>query len=564
MDYKLEISKVLNNLDIGMDVEDIYLSMEVPPNKEMGDYAFPCFRLAKTFRKSPNMIAEDLKDKIESDILAEVKNVGPYLNFFIDKQKLAEYTLLEVFNKAEKYGSSNMGEGKNIIVEYSSTNIAKPFHIGHIRSTVQGDALKRIHKHLGYNTIAINYLGDYGTQFGILISAYRRWGDKEAINRDPINELLKLYVRYNSEAEDKPEMMDEARDWFNKLENKNPEALELWSWFKDISLKEFKRVYDLLNIEFDSFDGEHYHSQFIPSVIEELEEKNLLVESENAKIVDLSDKDVAPALIVKSNGSSTYITRDIATAIYRKDHYKFDENIYVVATQQNLHFQQLKYVLEKMGYDWYDQCHHVAFGMVGLKDGTMSTRKGKVVFLEDVLNQSIDKTLSIIEERNPDLENKEEVAKQIGIGAIKFQELFNNRIKDYTFDWDEILNFEGETGPYVQYTYARANSILNKYGQDVVADVDFSFINSKEEMDLVTTIYNLPQVIVNAKNKYEPSLITRHLTEIAKAFNKFYNTTHILNLEENEKKAKILLVYATKMSIAIGMNLLGIDCPEKM
>lgn len=563
MDIKLEIAKILHEKEIGMEVKDILMTLETPPNKEMGDYAFPCFRLAKTLRKAPNLIAEELYKNIKADFLAKVVNLGPYINFYINYEMMAKNTITSIIEQKDDFGRRDIGKGKNVIIEYSSTNIAKPFHIGHIRSTVQGDALKRIFKFLGFNTIAINYLGDHGTQFGILLAAYELWGDGDAINQDPINELLKLYVRYNEMVEKDPDKMQAARDWFRRLEADEPKALEVWKWFKEISLKEFQRVYKILDIEFDSYDGEHYHSKFVPEIIDLFKSKDLLHESDEAQIVDL-DEDMPPAIILKRDGSSTYITRDVATAIKRKEKYDFYKNIYVVATQQNLHFKQLKSLIRKLGYDWADDIEHVAFGMVSLADGTLSTRKGQVVFLEDVLKKSISKTLEIIEKRNPDLNNKKEVASQIGVGAIKFQELFNNRIKDYVFDWDEVLNFDGETGPYVQYTHARANSLINKYGKEVCHDVDYSILSTDAEKELIMNLYKAPEIIVQAMDKLEPSLITRHVVEIAKSFNKFYNNTRIMNSGEEEQKARIALVKSSQIVIKNLLNLLGIQAPERM
>lgn len=564
MDYKKEISNILFNLDIGISLEEIYQSIEIPPNKKMGDFSFPTFRLAKILRKSPVSIAEDLKQKIKSDLFEKIEVAGSYLNFYLDKARLCEVVLRRVFNEKERYGSSNIGEGKNIVIDYSSTNIAKPFHIGHIRSTVIGDSLKRIFRYLGYNVVAINYLGDYGTQFGVLLSAYTKWGDKGQINSDPINELLKLYVKYTKEAESDPTLMDEARHWFKKLEQGDEFALNTWKWFKEISLKEFNRVYEMLDISFDSYNGEFYHSQFVEDVVKEMREKKLLEISDEATVINLDD-DNPPAIILKKDGSSTYISRDIATALHRKKVYNFDKNIYVVAIQQNLHFKTLKELIYKMDYEWSEDIEHVQFGMVSLKDGTLSTRKGKVVFLEDVLNKAVEKTSEIIEQRNPNLKNKNEVAKQIGIGAVKFQELFNNRIKDYVFDWDTVLNFEGETGPYVQYAHARANQILERL--DINLDdnnLDFSILNSDQEIELVKAIYNVPSVIINAMEKREPSLITRHVTDLAQKFNSFYNNIHILNSKEDEKQVRALLVYSAKVSISNLLGLLGIYAPNKM
>ncbi|NLY68079.1 MAG: arginine--tRNA ligase [Tissierellia bacterium] len=565
IDFKKEVVNAIYNIENSLDKEEIERLIEIPPSYDMGDYAFPCFRLAKTFRKAPNLIAEELKEKIgTSEFFEKIENVGPYLNFFINKEKLIETTLEEILAKKDEYGSSDIGKGRNIIVEFSSPNIAKPFHIGHIRSTVIGNSLYKICKFLGFNAIAINHLGDYGTQFGMLIAAYKKWGDREVIENDPINELLKLYVKFNTEAEKDESLKDEARYWFRELENGNEDAVELWQWIRDVSLKEFNRVYDLLNITFDSYAGESFYSDKMGRVIEELEEKGLLKESEGAKIVDLEEYDMPPALIQKKDGSTLYITRDIAAAIYRKEHYDFYKNIYVVASQQNLHFKQWFKVVELMGYEWAKDCIHVPFGMVSLEDGTLSTRKGRVVYLEDVLKKAIDGASRIIEDKNPNLDNKEEVAKQVGIGAVVFQELFNSRIKDYVFTWDRTLSFEGETGPYVQYTHARANSLLEKGNFNVDDNVDYTLLKEEDEIDLVRLLYNFPNIVYDAFDKLEPSFITRHIVEIAKAFNKFYNSCPILSSEEGLKKARLNLVYATKIVIKTGLGLLGIEAPDKM
>ncbi len=564
IDIKDQIAQVLAKQEVGLTQEQIYAALEVPPDTKMGDYAFPCFQLAKTMRQAPQKIAEALKEAFHSDFVETVVTQGPYLNFFVDTTALNAAVLEEIQRKGEGYGSEALGSGKKVVVEYSSTNIAKPFHIGHIRSTVQGDAIKRLYRFFDYDTVAINYIGDYGTQFGIMIAAYRKWGNEAKIHEDPINELLNLYVRYNKAAKEDESLMDEARYWFNQLEKENPEAVKLWSWFKELSLQEFKRVYDLLNVSFDNYNGESYNSAFIPNVLEELEQKGLLEASEGAMIVNLDAFDLPPALVVKSDGSSTYMTRDIATAIERKRAYDFEQNIYVVATQQNLHFKQLKAVLKLMGYEWYEDCVHVSFGMVSLSDGSMSTREGKVVFLEDVLNKAIAKTTEIMDSRRMALEDKEKIAVQVGIGAVKYQELYNNRIKDYTFDWDEVLNFDGETGPYVQYTYARANSILNKATSLDFASVDYSLLKSDDEKALVKALYTYPDVLRNALDKLEPSMITRHITEVAKAFNKFYNTSPIFNSEDDLRRARLLLCDCARTVIRSGLYLLGIDAPDQM
>ncbi|NLY77845.1 MAG: arginine--tRNA ligase [Tissierellia bacterium] len=564
IDFRKEVVDLICSVVADIDAQEVYRLIEIPPSYDLGDYAFPCFKLAKIFRKAPNLIAEELASKMgSSEYFEKIENKGPYLNFFIDKVKLTETVLREIAEKKDKFAAKDIGGGRNIIVEFSSPNIAKPFHIGHIRTTVIGNALYKICNYLGFNAIAINHLGDYGTQFGMLIAAFKKWGDKETIEKDPINELLKLYVKFNAEAEKDEALKDEARYWFKELENKNQEAVQLWQWIRDVSLMEFNRVYDLLGIKFDSYAGESFYSDKMNRVIEELEAKGLLKESEGARIVDLEEYDMPPALIQKSDGSTLYITRDIAAAIYRKEHYDFYKNIYVVASQQNLHFKQLIKIVELMGYDWANDCIHVPFGMVSLEDGTLSTRKGRVVFLEDVLKKAIDSTRKIIEEKNPNLENKEEVAKQVGVGAILFQELFNSRIKDYVFNWERTLSFEGETGPYVQYSHARANSLLEK-GNFQLGEINYSLINAEEEIDLVRLLYNFPQAVLDAYEKLEPSFITRHITEIAKAFNKFYNSCPILSADEDLKRARLSLVYAAKTTIKAGLGLLGIEAPDKM
>ncbi|WP_306485103.1 arginine--tRNA ligase [Anaerococcus sp.] len=563
-DFKEIIAKQLEKMDLGLSFEEIYKLIEIPPQDNMGDYSFPCFSLAKTLRKNPALIAEDLAKEFDTEGFEKVENLNAYLNFYVDRKVFEEEILKEILEKKEKYGSSDKGSGKNIVIDFSSVNIAKPFHIGHIRSTVIGDALRNIYDFLGYNTIASNYIGDYGTQFGTMIAAYKLWGDEEKLKENPIKELLALYVRYNSEAADDEKMMDDARSEFMNLENGEEEATRLWKHFKEISFNEFDRVYKMLDIDFDNYNGESYHSDFIPAVLEELKDKDLLVESDGAYIVDLSEFDLPPAIIIKSNGSSAYITRDIATAINRKKVYDFDKNLYVVATQQNLHFQQLFAILKLMGYDFYDDCKHIPFGMVSLKDQTLSTRKGQVVFLEDVLNKAVDKTKEIMESRDNKIENVEEVAEIVGIGAVKFQELYNNRIKDYVFDWDEVLNFDGETGPYVQYTYARAKSVLRKADFKENTEISFDNITSDEEFALVKALGNFKDVVAKAAEKYEPSLITRHLTEIAKNFNKFYNACQINVEDEKIKEERLALSYATSIVIKTGLGLLGIKTVEQM
>ncbi len=563
IDYKGALAELISE-SVKLEKEKIYEIIEIPPDMEMGDYAFPCFILAKTFKKNPALIAKELSQSIELDNkFDKVVNNGPYLNFYLDRTEFNKEILKEIFNN-DNYGKKNIGKNRNVIVEFSSPNIAKPFHIGHIRTTVIGNAINNIYNFMGFNTIAINHLGDYGTQFGMLISAYKKWGNKETIEKNPIKELLKLYIRFNKETEEKPELKDEAREWFKKLEQGDKEAKSLWQWFKDVSLKEFNRVYEMLNIKFDSFTGESFYSDKMHRVIDELEDKNLLKKSEGAEIVDLEEFDMPSPLIRKSDGSTLYITRDIAASINRKEKYDFYKNIYVVASQQNLHFQQWIKIVELMGYDWAKDCIHVPFGMVSLEEGTLSTRKGRVVFLEDVLNKAVEKTKEIIEERNPNLANKEEVAKQVGIGAVVFQELYNNRIKDYTFSWNKTLSFEGETGPYLQYTYARTCSIINKAKIKIDEEVDYKALKKDIEFEIIKSLYEFSDVVEDAMEKYEPFYITRYIVDLAQKYNRFYNKCPILKEEEDLKKGRLLITYGVNKVLKTGLNLLGIEAPEKM
>lgn len=564
-DQKVIIAKKLEELDLGLSYDEIYDLIEIPPQDDMGDYSFPCFSLAKIKRQNPAQIASELKDEIgELETFEKVEVLNAYINFYSDKAFIQNQVLNEVLKEKENYGKKQIGTGKNVTIDFSAPNIAKPFHIGHIRSTVIGDAIRNIYKALGYNTIGINYIGDYGTQFGVMIAAYKLWGDKKAIDADPINELLKLYVRYNTEAEDDPKMMDAARQEFRNLEEGQEEAVELWQWFKDLSLKEFDRVYAMLDIEFDNYHGESYNAAAEPRVISELKEKNLLVDSEGAQIIDLTDEDLPPAIILKSNGSSAYITRDIATAENRDIEYGYYKNLYVVASQQNLHFQQLRKILKKMGHDYWEDCIHIPFGLVSMKDKTLSTRRGHVIFLEDVLNKAIEKTKEIMADRDADIENIDETAQIVGIGAVKFQELYNNRIKDYVFNWDNLLNFNGETGPYVQYTYARAKSVLAKAGKEEFAELDFKNLNTPEEMALIKSIAGFEDSLIKAHDKYEPSIVSRQIMEIAKNFNKFYNAHQIMVEDEDVKNERLALTYAASIVIKEGLALLGIKTVEKM
>ena len=488
---------------------------------------------------------------------------------FISRDAFIDDVVKEVIAKGDAFGSSDIGAGRKVIVEYSSPNIAKPFHIGHIRSTVIGNSIYKIYDFLGYDAFRINHLGDYGTQFGKMICAYRHWGNKEDVINEPIKTLLSYYTKFHVEVETHPELDDEAREIFAKLEKGEPEEVALWQWFRDESLKEFTRVYKMLGIEFDSYNGESFYSDKMPRFVEELKAKGLLEESQGAQIVNLEEYGMSPALITKSDGSTLYITRDIAAAVYRKETYDFYKNLYIVASQQNLHFQQWIKILELMGYEWAKDCVHIPFGLVSLEEGTMSTRHGRVVFLEDVLNRAVDETRKIIREKGVATENIDETAKQVGIGAVIFQELSNNRIKDYVFSWDKVLDFNGETGPYVQYTYARAASLMRRADAGALAkaqagDIDVTYIRSDAAYELVKLLEAFPAVVVEAADKYEPSVVTRHIVDIAQSFNRFYHDEHIITDNIEEQAAKLALAQAAKNTIKNGLGLLGIQCPERM
>ena len=555
----------------GLEKDEIKKMIEIPADSKMGDYAFPCFKLAKILRKAPPLIAKGIAEAIAEDpIFDKVEQVNAYVNMFISKEGFAKDVISEVVAAGDDFGKSDIGAGRPVVVEYSSPNSAKPFHIGHIRSTVIGASIAKIYDYLGFKVIRINHLGDYGTQFGKMIVAYRHWGNKQDVIDEPIKTLLGYYTKFHEEAEKDPSLEDEARATFTKLEHGEPEETEIWQWFRDESLKEFNRVYDMLGITYDSYAGESFYSDKMPRFVKELEEKGLMEEDDGAMLVRLDDYGLTPALIQKSDGSTLYITRDIAAAVYRKETYDFYKNIYVVASQQNLHFQQWIQILELMGYEWARDCVHVPFGLVSLADGTMSTREGRVVFLEDVLNGAVDKTREIIKEKNPDADPEmvEEVAKAVGIGAVVFNELSNYRIKDYVFSWEHVLNFEGETGPYVQYTYARSCSILRNAGEDVVAKAkegfDPQYLTGESCHALTSLLYRFPDVILEAGEKYEPSIVTRHLVDIAQAFNKFYHDEHILVDNEDEKVAKVAMVIAAQTAIRNGLDLLCMKAPEKM
>ena len=563
MDYKKKIAELLSK-EVELEVNDLEQLIEIPPRAEMGDYAFPCFQLAKVMKKAPNMISAELKEKLDTEGFEKIESLGPYVNFFVDKGAFSKDTIEKILSEGDEYGASNVGDGKTVCVEYSSPNIAKPFHVGHLFTTAIGHSLYKMFKKEGYNTVGINHLGDWGTQFGKLISAYHRWVDEEALEKDPIAELLRIYVKFHDEAEKDPSLEDEGRAYFKALESGDKEAEALWKRFRDLSLKEFERVYNILGVEFDSYAGEAFYNDKMDVVVNELKEKNLLVESNGAQVVMLDDYNMPPCIVLKGDGASIYATRDLAAAMYRKKTYDFYKSVYVVGTPQALHFKQVFKVLELAGHEWAKDCVHVGFGLVKFADRKLSTRKGEVVLLDDLLRESVEKTLEIINEKNPNLENKEEVAKKIGVGAVVFTYLKNSREKDIVFDWKEILSFEGETGPYVQYSYARANSILRR-AENVNAEVDYTKLNSKEEFELVKTLENFNKQILLALDKLEPSILTRYVIEVAKAFNKFYNAHSVLNLEDEVLKAtRLKLVEASCIVIKNGLDLIGIEVVEKM
>ncbi len=547
----------------GIDVAECESYIEIPPQKEMGDFAFPCFKLAKVMRKAPPAIAQELLENI--DIPEFVKNAevkGGYLNFFIDPTKRAEAVLNEILEKGEKYGASDEGQGKNICMDYSSINIAKRCHIGHLTTTVLGNSLAKIYRFLGYNVISINHLGDWGTQFGKMLCAFKHWGNREDVEQKGVNALIELYVRFEKEADE--QMQEEARKWFKKIEDDDEEAMELFSWFKDITLKDVAGIYDLLGIKFDSYAGESFYKDKCGAVIDELKEKNLLEQSQGAYVVNLDKYDMPPCIILKSDGASIYATRDIAAAFYRKKTYNFDKCLYVVAYQQNLHFKQVFKVIELMGYPWAKDLVHVPFGMVSFEGETLSTRKGHVVYLDELLHRACDKALEIINEKNPQLPDKENVAKQVGIGAVIFYDLFSGRIKDVDFWWDRALNFEGETGPYVQYAHTRCCSVLAKAPRLKPENADMSVLSDEASKALISRLEAFPSIVKEAAEKYEPSTITRYCAAIAQEYNRFYFDNRILNEEEPVMQARLLLTSCTKTVIKTALSLLGIEAPEKM
>ncbi|MDQ8779449.1 arginine--tRNA ligase [Streptococcus ruminantium] len=562
MNQKQIIAERLAAVLPSLEVEAVYALLEKPKSSEMGDIAFPAFSLAKVERKSPQAIAASIVETLDTTGFENVVATGPYVNFFLDKAGVSHKVLTDVISEKEHYGQLNIGQGKNVTVDMSSPNIAKPFSVGHLRSTVIGDALANIHEKLGYKPIRINHLGDWGKQFGMLIVAYKLWGDKAAVEADPISELLKLYVRINAEAEEKPELDDEARQWFKKLEDGDPEAQELWQWFRDESLVEFNRIYDKLGVTFDSFNGEAFYNDKMDEGIQILEDKALLQESKGAKIVDLESYNLPPALIMKTDGATLYITRDIATAMYRKRTYDFVKSIYVVGQEQINHFKQLKAVLKEMGFDWSDDMTHITFGLVTKDKKKLSTRKGNIILLEPTLDEAISRALAQIESKNPDLENKEKVAHAVGVGAVKFYDLKTDRDNGYDFDLEAMVSFEGETGPYVQYAYARIQSILRKANFAPEADNDYKLADT-ESWEIIKHIQNFSNVVERAGDKFDPSLIAKYTINLAQAFNKYYAHTRILD-ESPERDSRLALAYTTGVVLKEALRLLGVKAPEKM
>ena len=562
MNHKELIASELAKVIEGLDQETILNLLEQPKSSDLGDIAFPAFSLAKIERKAPQAIAADIAEKIDASHFEKVVATGPYVNFFLDKSQISDQVIKAVIQAGAAYGQQEEGQGANVTIDLSSPNIAKPFSVGHLRSTVIGDAISNIYKKMGYNTIKINHLGDWGKQFGLLMVAYKKWGSKEAVEANPIDELLKLYVRINAEIENDPALDEEGRLWFKKLEDGDPEATELWQWFRDESLVEFNRIYKLLGVEFDSLNGEAFYNDKMDEAVQILEEKGLLKESKGASIVELDDVNLPPAMIKKSDGATLYITRDIATAIYRARTYNFVKNIYAVGQEQSNHFRQLKAVLKKMGFDWSDDMVHVDFGLVTKNRQKLSTRKGNIILLEPTLQEAISRAKAQIEEKNPELENKEEVAHAVGVGAVKFYDLKTDRRNGYDFDLEAMVSFEGETGPYVQYAYARIQSILRKANFTPSADATYS-LNDPESWEIIKLLQDFSRVVKRAAENYDPSLIAKYAINLAQAFNKYYAHTRILD-ESPERDSRLALSYSTAVVLKEALRLLGVDAPEKM
>ena len=574
MDMKLKIAEAIAAAagecfeGCALTCEEIAAMLELPPDKKMGDFALPCFRLAKTLRKGPPMIAGALAGKCCCAEIDRVEVVGGYLNIFLSRSALAKNIVEAVLAKPGRWGSSEIGAGKTVCLDYSSINIAKRFHIGHLSTTMIGHSLKRIYDFNGYKTVGINHLGDWGTQFGKMICAYKKWGNHDEVEAGGVQAMVDLYVRFHKEAEADPSLEDEGRAWFKKIEDGDPEAMAIFSWFKEVTLKDTQRVYDLLGVSFDSYNGEAFYNDKMEPVVAELREKNLLVESQGAQVVNLDDYNMPPALVLRSDGATLYITRDLAAAFYRHNEYQFDKCLYVVAYQQNLHFKQLFKILELMGHEeWSKGMEHVAFGMVSYEGRALSTREGYVVYLEDLLCKAIEKAREILEEKNPNLPNKDEVARQVGVGAVVYFDLHNERIKDIDFRWDRALSFDGETGPYVQYTHARCCSVLRKAEAAGMSmeNADFSSMTDDEALDVLMLLARFPEIVKKAMDQSEPSLITRHTTSLAQAYNKYYFEHRIM--EESDTAgtaARLALTAAVRDVIKSGLYLIGVEAPERM
>ncbi len=568
IDFKENIAQKISEVT-NIDKEELKTYIEIPPNSDLGDYAFPCFKLAKSLRKAPPVIASEIKETIKLDdgSIEKIEIVGGYLNIYINKASLAETVLKEVAQKQEKYGSSNIGMGKNVVIDYSAPNIAKPFHIGHLRSTVIGGALYKIYNFLGYNSVGINYLGDWGLQFGKVMAGYDMWKDEYDFSQSEIQAILKIYVRFCQEEKEKPEFTELAREYFKRLEDGEEKEVETWKWIRRISLENYQKTYNLLNSKFDSYNGESYYNDKMDAVVDELREKGLLKESEGAQVVDLSEYDMPPCIIITSAGTTIYATRDLASLKDRINKYDFDKAIYVVGNEQRLHFKQVFKVLELMGYTEYARkCEHVPFGLVVDKDGEkIGSRKGNSVFLEDILKEAIQKVEKIIDEKNPGLEDKGEVARKVGVGAIIFNDLSNSRIKDEIFDWDMLLNFQGETGPYIQYIYVRTRSLLGKAGYvPDLENINFSKLQEKEAVETLKLLYRFNEFVTLAADKNEPSIISRYLIDVAQNFSTFYNEHKIITEDKTVQDARLALTYAVGTVLKSGVTLLGMEMPNKM
>ncbi len=568
INFKSEIAKAISKIT-NIEEKELASYIEIPPNSDLGDYAFPCFKLAKALRKAPPMIAQEIKEQIDiaENLIEKIDIVGGYLNIYINKETLVSNVLKEVAEKQEKYGSSNTGKGRNVVIDYSAPNIAKPFHIGHLRSTVIGGALYKIYNFLGYNSVGINYLGDWGLQFGKVMAGYDMWKDEYDFSQSEIQAILKIYIRFNQEEKEKPELTEMAREYFKRLEEGNKKEVETWQWIRKISLENYQKTYDLLNSKFDSYNGESYYNDKMDVVVDEIRDKGLLKESEGAQVVDLEEYDMPPCIIITSAGTTIYATRDLASLKDRINTYDFDKAIYVVGNEQRLHFKQVFKVLELMGYPEYaEKCEHVPFGLVVDKDGEkIGSRKGNSVFLEDILKEAIQKVEKIIDEKNPNLENKEEVARKVGVGAIIFNDLSNSRIKDEIFDWDMLLNFQGETGPYIQYIYVRTRSLLEKAGYVPEIDkIDFSKLQEKEAIETIKLLYRFNDVVENSAQKNEPSVVARYLIDVAQSFSSFYNEHKIITEDKAVQDARLALTYCVGTVLKTGVTLLGMEMPNKM